>query len=362
MKRQVKKNFLGILIAVATMAITLFAGGCGKNNVDEWFCDHKYNDGTVIVDAGCTTDGTLERTCTSCGKKKKEPIIAVGHEFDEGEVVLEATCTTTGVKEYECKKCYELKTETISAISHNKVVFAGTPATCTETGMTEGYKCSDCNTVLVGQSVIPAKGHKRIIDHVVYPTCTETGLTRGSHCEWCGEVFEMQEIMEVLGHNVVTVEGYEATCRQPGLTDGLQCDRCNTVYEEQEVIEALEHIDNDNDYVCDSCFVDVWHCNHTYGDDVIIVEATCIEKGEAKRICTQCGEYKIVILEAKGHNVVTVEGYEPNCYEPGLTDGEICDRCGAVVKDFEQIDVVQCVDRDNNNRCDWCNKNMPMLV
>lgn len=264
MKRQVKKGFLGILIAVATMAITLFAGGCKNVNVDEWFCEHKYNDGIVIVDAGCTTDGALERTCTSCGKKKKEPIIAVGHEFDEGEVVVEPSCTVTGVKKYTCTRCGEVNMEILSMLPHNKITFAGTPATCTETGMTEGYKCADCNTVLVGQSVIPAKGHKRIIDHVVYPTCTETGLTRGSHCEWCGEVFEMQEIMEALGHNVVTVEGYEATCRQPGLTDGLQCDRCNTVYEEQEVIEALEHIDNDNDYVCDSCFVDVWHCNHTY--------------------------------------------------------------------------------------------------
>ena len=34
MKRQVKKGFFGILIAVATMAITLFAGGCMNVNVD----------------------------------------------------------------------------------------------------------------------------------------------------------------------------------------------------------------------------------------------------------------------------------------------------------------------------------------
>ena len=236
MKRQVKKGFLGILIAVATMAITLFAGGCKNVNVDEWFCDHKYNDGIVIVDAGCSTDGTLERTCTECGKKKTEPIIAVGHEFDEGEVVVAPSCTVTGVKEYTCSRCGEVNTETLPTIPHNKLSFAGTPATCTETGLTEGYKCADCNTVLIPQSVIPAKGHKSVIDYGVSATCFDSGLTKGSHCERCGEVLEAQEVIEALGHSVVVIKGYEATCTETGLTDGTKCHRCNTVYTEQEII------------------------------------------------------------------------------------------------------------------------------
>lgn len=293
MKRQVKKGFLGILIAVATMAIALFAG-CKNVNIDEWFCDHKYNDGTVIVDAGCTTDGTLERTCTGCGKKKKEPIIAVGHEFDEGEVVLEATCTTTGVKEYTCSRCGEVNTETLPMLPHNEVVFAGTPATCTETGMTEGRKCADCNTVLLAQSVIPAKGHKRVDDFAVSPTCTTTGLTYGYHCERCDEPLLPQEEIAALGHDVVTLLGYPATCTENGLTNGAKCNRCDTVYTEQEVIEAL------------------------------------------------------------GHNVVTVAGHSATCTETGLTDKEYCARCNTVYAEQEVIAALGHVDSDTDGICDRC--------
>ena len=294
MKRQIKKGFLGILIALATMAIALFAGGCKNVNVDEWFCDHKYNDGTVIVDAGCTTDGALERTCTSCGKKKKEPILAVGHDFDEGEVVLAPSCTVTGVKEYTCSRCGEVNTETVQTIPHNEIVFAGTPATCTETGMTEGRKCSTCNTVLVAQSVIPAKGHKRVDDFAVSPTCTTTGLTYGYHCERCDEQLLLQEVIPALGHDVVTLVGYPATCTDDGLTNGAKCNRCNTVYTEQEEIAAL------------------------------------------------------------GHNTVTIAGHSATCTETGLTDKEYCARCNTVYAAQAVIGALGHIDSDNDGYCERC--------
>lgn len=43
--------------------------------------------------------------------------------------------------------------------SHEVVIDKAVPATCTETGLTEGSHCSLCNTVLVKQQVIPAEGH-----------------------------------------------------------------------------------------------------------------------------------------------------------------------------------------------------------
>ena len=159
MKRQVKKGFFGILIAVATMAITLFAGGCKNVNVDEWFCNHKYNDGIVIVDAGCSTDGTLERTCTECGKKKTEPIIAVGHEFDEEVIVVEPTCTTTGLKTYMCA-CGASKTETIPMKGHEYLYqIAYVRPSCSD----EGTQILQCECGEAQTEVIPKTPHDNVI-------------------------------------------------------------------------------------------------------------------------------------------------------------------------------------------------------
>ena len=41
--------------------------------------------------------------------------------------------------------------------THTVVVDAAVPATCTQTGLTEGKHCSDCGEVLVKQTEIPAK-------------------------------------------------------------------------------------------------------------------------------------------------------------------------------------------------------------
>ena len=55
----------------------------------------------------------------------------------------------------------ELSRETIvvDALGHTEEVIPGTPATCTETGLTEGKKCAVCGETLVAQEVIPALGH-----------------------------------------------------------------------------------------------------------------------------------------------------------------------------------------------------------
>ena len=88
--------------------------------------------------------------------------ITVTHECVAGEweIVKEPTCTEAGEKVQKCTLCDKvLKTEAIPALGHKEEVIAAVAATCTETGLTEGKKCSVCNEILVKQETVAALGH-----------------------------------------------------------------------------------------------------------------------------------------------------------------------------------------------------------
>ena len=61
--------------------------------------------------------------------------------------------------------------------THVEEVIPAVDPTCTQTGRTEGKRCSECGEILVEQEVIPALGHT-----------TETGT-----CERCGQSFGIWE-------------------------------------------------------------------------------------------------------------------------------------------------------------------------
>lgn len=66
------------------------------------------------------------------------------------------------------------------AVGHTEVVDPGTPATCTEPGMTEGKHCSVCSEVLVAQEVIPG-GHT--VQNEICTRCSAYG-TCGENLTW----------------------------------------------------------------------------------------------------------------------------------------------------------------------------------
>ena len=104
------------------------------------------------------------------GSYAEEYAELMGYEFKEIEnhthtpsdwiVDKDATCTEAGSQHKECKDCGEtLETATISAKGHTEVKDAAVAASCTTAGKTEGKHCSVCNTVIVAQQTVPAKGH-----------------------------------------------------------------------------------------------------------------------------------------------------------------------------------------------------------
>ena len=61
--------------------------------------------------------------------------------------------------------------------------------------------CSVCGVEISRETVtVPALGHTEEVIPAVEPTCTETGLTEGKKCSVCGEIPVAQKETAALGH------------------------------------------------------------------------------------------------------------------------------------------------------------------
>ena len=180
---------------------------------------------------------------------------------------------------------------------HQEETIAGVAATCTETGLTEGKKCSLCQEILVAQEVIAALGHTEETIAGKDATCTETGLTEGKKCSVCQEVLVAQEEIAALGHTEETVARKDATCTEAGNVEHTHCTVCDKNFDaegkelDSVVIDALGHTE----------------------ETVAAKAATCTEAGNvAYTHCTVCNknfdaegkELDNVVIAALGHSFI----------------------------------------------------------
>jgi len=227
----------------------------------------------------------------------------------------DATCTETGLTEgKKCSVCQTVTVEqsVIPVKPHTEVEIAAVDSTCAKTGLTEGKKCSVCQTVIVEQSVIPVKPHTEVEIMAVEATCTETGLTKGKKCSVCQTVTVEQSVIPVKPHTEVEITAVEATCTETGLTEGKKCSVCQTVTVEQIIIPTIPHIE----IILDA------------------VEATCTETGltEGKK-CSVCQTVTIkqAVIPAS-HKEITLPCFAPTCLYEGLTTGKKCMVCHTVTQ------------------------------
>jgi len=333
---------------------------------------HSYDNGVETLAPTCTEDGVKTFTC-HCGDSYTRPITALGHSYDDGVITLAPTCTEEGVKTFTCH-CGDSYIEPLEAMGHSEVVVEAVAPTCTETGLTEGTRCSVCEEMLVEQQTVPATGHSyvesfiteptcteggekaftchcgesyteavealghtEIVDAAVAPTCTETGLTEGKHCGVCGEILFAQTEIPALGHTPVIAEAVAPTCTQTGLTQGEHCELCKEVYLPQEVIPAVGHKEIVDAAVAPTCtetgLTEGKHCEtcseilvaqeivpalgHSY-EESITLEPTCTEEG-IKTFTCHCGESYTEAIEALGHSYDNgVQTLAPTCTEEGV--------------------------------------------
>ncbi len=324
---------------------------------------HEYNDGEITTPATCQVEGVMTYTCTNgCGDSYTMPIVKVDHKLDDGEVIKEATCGATGTLRCKCvyDNCdYYDDAEIPATGKHTEVVDPAVAPTCTENGKTEGKHCSMCNTVLVAQETVQAKGHTEVIDAAVAATCTETGLTEGKHCSVCNEVLVKQEVIDALGHTEVIDAAVAPTCTETGKTEGKHCSVCNEVLVKQEVLDALGHTEVIDSAVAPTCTetgkTEGKHCSvcneilvaqevvkangHKFDEEnADIIPPTCTEEGKVTGTCLVCGaEMDGDTLPATGHTEVIDAAVAPTCTATGLTEGKHCSVCNEVLVAQEEV-------------------------
>lgn len=129
-----KKIILGL---ITVCFCTLVFVGCGH------ICS--FDERTITLNPTCEDSGIITYSC-SCGKAYTEEIPALGHDWNDGEIILESTCESEGEMEYICNRCKETKFEAIKKLDHvwDEGDIIKEP-TRTENGETK-YTCVNCNT------------------------------------------------------------------------------------------------------------------------------------------------------------------------------------------------------------------------
>ena len=275
---------------------------CGKHVYQSKTAEHTWGEmGDVTKDPTCTEDGEIEFTCTACDATKKEPIEKLGHDWGEDQV------KDDGVTIYHvCKRCQAEEILGIVEHEHEPQVVPGVEPTCTETGLTEGKKCSVCGKILVAQEEIPALGHTEEVLPGEPATCTEDGLTEGKKCSVCGEILVAQEEIPALGHTEVAVPEVPATETEPGTTAGTKCSVCGEVLSGCEEIPPTGHV---HQYVA------------------TVTAPTCTEGGYTTYTCA-CGDsYVADETPATGHDYKLV-GTTFNSDYTKVTYEYECANCG----------------------------------
>ena len=85
------------------------------------------------------------------------------------------------------------------------------------------------------------------------PTCTETGVTDIEKCSNCGASSTRPETIPTVAHTEVIVNKVDASCLSYGSTERTECSICGTVVEDSKIIVPTGHTNNNSDDACDIC-------------------------------------------------------------------------------------------------------------
>ena len=238
---------------------------------------HEWGNAKITQEQSCENPEITTYTCTHslCGRKKQvETKPALGHTWDEGKVTKEATCSETGVKTHTCTRCGGTKNEEIPKTKHDYEEHVETPATCTSRGVSY-YVCKNCG-LTTSKKQTPATGHIHTeVRNKKDATYTDDGYTGDTYCKDCGKKRETGTVIPKLvekEHDYGEwVLDQAPTCKKYGVRHRI-CKNCGD--REVDVLDKVDH---------------TWELVST-------IPATCTV-GEIQHYkCSVCGETKDVTL------------------------------------------------------------------
>lgn len=290
----IKKKTLGrtlLLLCILSLSVIL-AVSCNGNGGQQ--------DGSESVsESQPDSSETTEAICT--------------HEGSTWVTVKPASCSENGLQIKKCPLCNEeLGSEELQKLAHTEEIVDIKKPTCTETGLTQGKKCSACGEILVAQEDIPAFGHESsdwIVDSVA-----GVGVTGKQHkeCVRCGERYEENEIPAVYEDHVHKgekwIESVAPTCKKEG-TKFFVC-ICGYALEEATV-EKLPHTEA----------------------TLLGKDATCLENGlTSGKICLVCDEITVSqsATAKAAHKEEIIHEIPATCTAGGTAEGKKCSVCSTV--------------------------------
>ena len=326
-----------------------------KTYYARWKVEHRWNDATCTAPKTCSvckiTEGSALghkyetawskdadkhwHKCSVCDIRNSEE----KHNFNDWTIATPATEKEEGLKRRVCKVCEYSEEVIIPKLEHThkltKVI--GTPATCTEGGTKDYWRCDGCDkrfeneqgTTVITDINIPAKGHSKgdaKKEKEVAATCTTDGnYDEVIYCTDChAEISRTKKIITATGHKFGGWEIVkEATCTAEGREERV-CSVCSA--KEDKDIGKLSHtksdwITDENNHwkICTVCkSVVETEAAHTFGNWVIDKNATEATEGSKHRECIICGRINRETIPALGH----IHSFDREVTEPEYLKSE----------------------------------------
>ncbi len=312
--------------------------------------DHTYDEGSITVDPGCTSNGTKVYTCVECGATKSEAVSPLGHSFKDFPYNA-PTCDKEGNIAHKhcerCTKCFASSALTNApdseALTDEQVKIEKLPHTAgAAADCTNDQVCTVCGEILKEKL-----GHTESVEYITtVATCTKEGsYVKKVTCSVCGDVLSEETFFGTVPHTYES-ETFAPTCTEDGYIR-YTCTVCGDTYDEADKPETGHTEGEWKVTTAPDCLnpgVETNYCavclagwktreveaeGHDSGAWHVIVEPDCEGWGTESLDCTKCGvSLATKGIEPKGHGEVKYEvTVEPGCESAGR-NSRICLDCG----------------------------------